>query len=238
MTELLQLDSISRIRFLLFGKLESFSIYNNSGFSSFSDEHIVEKFVKWDKKCFEIIFDKYSQKLFRYLFFNFGLDKSSAEDVMQEVFIKLRSKLDKFNVEQNFENRLYKFVHNFTIDRFRSNEKQRKTLSFSEISNKSEDWWNNLMQNIVLKDDWTNLESQNQSNIKENLIWKIINRLDWKFRETIILYYFEQKTYEEIAYILWKDKNYIWTMIFRAKEKLKEIIKADPMLKNAVEIDL
>jgi hypothetical protein len=48
MTEILQLDHLSRIRFLLFGKLESFSIYNNnnSNFAAFSDENLVEKFVK------------------------------------------------------------------------------------------------------------------------------------------------------------------------------------------------
>lgn len=238
MLELLQLDYISRLRFLLFWKLESFSLYGNN-FGGLTDENLVEKFVKWDKKCFEVIFDKYSQKLFRYLFFNFWLDKASAEDVLQEVFIKLRSKLDKFNTEQNFENRLYKFTHNLTIDRLRWNEKhQNKTVNFSEISKNGEDWWNNILDNIVLKDEGENLSHQNNVSIKEDLIWKLIDRLDWNFRETIVLYYFEQKSYEEIAYILWKDKNYIGTMIFRAKDKIKEIIKTDPKLKDAIEFDL
>jgi len=238
MSELLRLDDILRLKILLFSKLESFSIYWNTSNESFSDENIVKKFVKWDKKSFEVIFDKYSDKLFRYLFFNFWFDKSTAEDVLQEVFIKLRSKLDKFDTKQNFENWLYRFVHNFVIDRFRTNEKHQKVINFWDIEKKSDNWWNNLMENIVLKDDGTNLSEECQKNIKEEIIWKLINRLDWGFRETIILYYFEHKTYDEIAFILWKDKNYVWTMIFRAKDKLKDIIKADTKLCDAVEFDL
>jgi RNA polymerase sigma-70 factor (ECF subfamily) len=64
----------------------------------------------------------------------------------------------------------------------------------------------------------------------------LLLKLDYKYREVLILYYFEWKSYDEIAQILETTKNTVWSWIKRAKDKLKEIVEKDPVLKQALEI--
>jgi RNA polymerase sigma factor (sigma-70 family) len=51
-----------------------------------------------------------------------------------------------------------------------------------------------------------------------------LEQLQPKEREIIHLFYYEGKSYEEIAEYLWSNKNTIWTMILQAKKKIKEFV--------------
>jgi len=72
---------------------------------------------------------------------------------------------------------------------------------------------------------------------KKELLELLTNKLDNKYKEVIILYYFEQKDYSEIAQILGTSKNTVGSWIKRAKDKLKEIIENDDLLKDALILD-
>ena len=85
----------------------------------------------------------------------------------------------------------------------------------------------NLTDNTKITDDY-----------KRNLLKTLLNRLEPKYKEVIILYYFEEKDYNEIAQIFWTTKNTVWSWLKRAKDKLKEIIEKDKKLKDALIIDL
>ncbi|MCX6779834.1 MAG: RNA polymerase sigma factor, partial [Candidatus Magasanikbacteria bacterium] len=52
-----------------------------------------------------------------------------------------------------------------------------------------------------------------------------LSELKEKYREPLILYYFEQKSYEEISDILRLPRNTVGVLIMRGKEKLKESFK-------------
>jgi DNA-directed RNA polymerase specialized sigma24 family protein len=49
-------------------------------------------------------------------------------------------------------------------------------------------------------------------------------QLDKKHRESVYLYFYEQKSYDEIADIVWSNKNTVWTIISQWKKRIKEII--------------
>jgi len=49
-----------------------------------------------------------------------------------------------------------------------------------------------------------------------------INRMENKYKEVLWLYYFEDKSYDEISDILEKSTNYVGVTLSRAKEKLKK----------------
>jgi RNA polymerase sigma factor (sigma-70 family) len=56
---------------------------------------------------------------------------------------------------------------------------------------------------------------------------KYLSLLQPKEREIIHLFYYENKSYEEIAQYLWSNKNTIWTMISQAKKKIKELVERE-----------
>lgn len=74
----------------------------------------------------------------------------------------------------------------------------------------------------------TDPENENQKttinlSYQQQLIQKYLEQLQPKEREIIHLFYYEGKSYEEIAGYLWSNKNTIWTMILQAKRKSKSL---------------
>jgi RNA polymerase sigma-70 factor (ECF subfamily) len=59
-----------------------------------------------------------------------------------------------------------------------------------------------------------------------------MGQIEGKFRDVLYLYYFEEKSYEEIAEILESNKNSVGTMILKAKKALKEKIKDENIIRE------
>jgi RNA polymerase sigma-70 factor (ECF subfamily) len=70
-----------------------------------------------------------------------------------------------------------------------------------------------LIEEVVLEEDMS------------SEVYKAINKLNEKYKDVIILYYFENKTYDEISDILRIPVRNVGVSLFRAKEKLKISLK-------------
>ena len=58
----------------------------------------------------------------------------------------------------------------------------------------------------------------------KKMVWEAIEKLEVKYREVVTLYYFEDKSYEEISDVLRTTTRNVGVMINRAKAKLKKIL--------------
>ena len=186
--------------------------------SPFSDEEIIKKIKNWEKKLFEEIVERYWDKMFYYAYYQFNFSKEDAENIAQEIFLKVWNNLDKFDYNKNFNGWLYRLAHNLILDNLK---KKKPNIVEEDVADL------NLTDNTKTTDDY-----------KRNLLKTLLNRLEPKYKEVIILYYFEEKDYNEIAQIFWTTKNTVWSWLKRAKDKLKEIIEKDKKLKDALIIDL
>jgi RNA polymerase sigma-70 factor, ECF subfamily len=71
-------------------------------------------------------------------------------------------------------------------------------------------------------------QKEQEENISEHyntFIQVALRKIKPKYREVIVLYYFEEKSYEEIATILGLSTNSVGTKIRRAKQQLKKILE-------------
>ena len=210
---------IRKIYYLI--DLVLFSLWNISLFdneensSSFSDEKIIEKIKKWDKELFEEILKRYWDKMFRYAYYQFNLSKERAEEIVQEIFLKVWNNIDKFDINTNFNAWIYRLAHNLILDTFKKKEVNFIEKDIQEI-------------NLSAK------QEENKDYLLQALLWK----LDGTKRELLILYYFEWKSYEEIAEIYNTNKNTVGSWINRIKKSLKEIVENDEKLKEALLLDL
>jgi RNA polymerase sigma-70 factor (ECF subfamily) len=101
-------------------------------FKHLNDKEIVDFFVKThDEGAFNEIVDRYGEKIFRTAF-RITRDTKGAEDVLQEVFIKLVEKLETFNGECKFSTWLYSVTANASFAYLRAEKKYRNDLSFEE----------------------------------------------------------------------------------------------------------
>lgn len=179
-----------------------------------TDEDLVSKTLE-NKENYRYLMQRYEGKLKRYIIRISGVRQEDAEDILQEVFIKTYRKLNDFDRNLKFSSWIYRIAHNETITHFRKTSRKPKTfdLEVNEIA------LNTLRADLDIESDL------DKKNLGENMA-KLINNLDNKYKEALILRYMEDKNYEEISDILKKPIGTVATLLKRAKEQFKkELIK-------------
>jgi len=106
--------------------------HSEPDYKRFSDKEIVGLFVGTQNEgAFNEIVDRYGEKIFRTAL-RITRDTKGAEDILQEVFLKLVQKLETFNGECKFSTWLYSVTANASFAYLRAEKKYRNDLSFEE----------------------------------------------------------------------------------------------------------
>lgn len=185
--------------------------------SSKTDKDIIKIVSSWNIDAFYCVVEKYEEKLLKYIMRITNIDLEEAENLLQEVFIKVYKNINEFNEGLTFSSWIYRIAHNITIDYYRKN-KDKKEVS---LQTDDEDYVNL----IELLESDINIEEEYK---KKELLIKImntINQLDTKYKEILILKFLEEKNYSEISDILKIPEWTVATLINRWKKQFK--IKAE-----------
>ena len=171
-----------------------------------SDELLVAKVINGDTELYEQIVLRYQDKLKRYIkrLTNRSLE---VDDILQEVFIKAYKNLRQFDPKLKFSSWLYRIAHNESVNLIKSSWIQKIT-SLEPLF-------------FLDKEDKTEEELDRQQLQKQ--INSCLNRLEVKYKEPLVLYYFEDKSYEEISDILRVPAKTVGVLIYRGKLKLKTL---------------
>ena len=163
-----------------------------------ADWEIIQKIQSGDKSSFHEIFHRHKSNVIN-LAFRFTRSKESAEDIAQDIFIKIYEGKLKFDPKAKFTTLLYRITVNASIDFVR----QKK---FSELP--------------------ADIMSENKSSLAEDelkaLVQSAIDSLPEKFRSPILLYQFEEMSYREIASVLSMTEKAVERRIYHAKEALRK----------------
>ena len=81
-----------------------------------------------DLKAFKEIYELYKLKVTR-VAYRYCLDKADAEEVLQDVFMKLWNNKEKINAGQNFDNYLFTITKNTVLDKIKSYKLEKENLS-------------------------------------------------------------------------------------------------------------
>ena len=84
-----------------------------------NESHIISRMISGDINAFKLLFDRYYSQV---RFFTLGIVKDSfvADDIAQNVFIKVWTKRELIDCERKFNNYLYSITKNEITDYFRS----------------------------------------------------------------------------------------------------------------------
>ena len=175
----------------------------------FSDQDLVTKTIK-NKQAFAAIVPRYEAPLLRYISRLGCKDSAAAQDLLQEIFVKIFVHLNDYDHSLQFSSWIYRIAHNEIVSFF------RKERSRPSVLTRAED--NYLFENIV--DD---AELIDQKNLRYTApdIGRAVGQLEQRYRDIIVLKYFEEKSYEEISDILQIPQGTVATLISRAKKKIK-----------------
>ncbi|MCK5475067.1 MAG: RNA polymerase sigma factor [Candidatus Pacebacteria bacterium] len=176
-----------------------------------SDEQLVEIIRKDDQELYGEIIKRYNQKLSHYLR-KFIYDQDELEDVLQVVFIKVYKNLYGFNINKKFSSWIYRIAHNEALNHLRKYSKER--ISLDEVEYR-------------IIDEKIDVGGDVDKKILKKNVEKLLKKIRPKYQEPLILFYFEQKSYEEISDILRIPTSTVGTLISRGKKMLKEELKEE-----------
>jgi RNA polymerase sigma-70 factor (ECF subfamily) len=182
-------------------------------YENISDEQLVQFSLK-DQDCFYYLMKRYEIKLLRYIKRLTTVSQEEAEDIMQEVFIKVYRNLNGFNQKLKFSSWIYRIAHNEIINQYR---KTRHRLAIIPLNIEDEA---NLIDSI---NDTIEIDGAYEKLENAERVRKALAELPNKYREILVLRYLEDKSYGEISDILRKPPGTVATQINRAKASFKKI---------------
>ncbi len=175
-----------------------------------SDGEVVELVRSCDQELYRELVRRYQEKLLRYA--NYLVrDEEPAADVVQEAFIKAFVNLQSFNVRKKFSSWIYRIVHNEAVNYLK---RSKKVIPFA-----GRGWLADKVKSS------TDLENDFLKNQEREQVQQALEKLPLKYREPLILFYFEEKSYDEISDILRMPVGTVGTRISRGKKLLREVLE-------------
>jgi RNA polymerase sigma-70 factor (ECF subfamily) len=177
--------------------------------SHLTDEEMALQVQHGETYWFAVLVERYEAKMVRYAKkFLFGYD--DTQDVVQDIFIKAYTNIQSFDPNRRFSPWLYRIAHNEFINAIR--KKGRDKVSFFDPD--------------VL---FPNLASEEEPKEHDHVELKkaldvCLDKIDIKYREPLVLYYYEEQDYQEIAEIMRIPISTVGVRIKRGKDALKKIM--------------
>ncbi|HAS00270.1 MAG: RNA polymerase sigma-70 factor, ECF subfamily [Candidatus Moranbacteria bacterium GW2011_GWC2_37_73] len=188
-----------------------------------TDEQLVALTLK-DENFYAILIERYEEKLTRYILRISGGSKEDVEDTLQDVFISAYKNLNDFDPDLKFSSWIYRIAHNKVISHFRKITARPKTVTYEG---------DGQLLNILASD--LDIARDLERKYTGEEVRSILEELDEKYREVLVLKFLEEKDYKEISDILEKPMGTVATLINRAKKQFKEkSLKREANNKNII----
>lgn len=176
--------------------------YNFEKYSDTELYNLLSKNAKESELAFLEIYRRYSGRIYAYCKRFLG-NKEDAMDVFQDTFVRFYHSSKEIRQMTNLPAFLLRIAKNLCLNHLRQ---KRQSLEV-------EDYMSSI-----------NIENQNDNNEILQIIHNAINQLPEDFREIFILREYQGMSYNEIAQHLNISLSLVKVRLFRAKEKLREIL--------------
>lgn len=176
-----------------------------------------------DSPSFDSVHDEYRQRILRYLERMVG--PGEAEELTQEVFLKVSQALEGFRGESKLSTWIYRIATNVALDRLRS-------PSFAQASSGVSAEEREIAESLEDKDVWSGEERPEliQSLIRREMdecIRGVVEQLSEEYRTVLVLSEFEGLKDREIADILRESLQAVKIRLHRARAKLKAALESN-----------
>lgn len=179
-----------------------------------TDEELVE-LSTGNTEYFGCLMRRYEGKILRYIRRITNVSEEEAQDILQETFIKAYVNIRDFDTALKFSSWLYRIAHNQTISNYRKNKVRPQGHSV--------DVEDSVLNNIASELD---IARQVDQGLLRKNIERVLEKMDEKYREVLVLRYLEEKDYKEISDILKKPMGTVATLLNRSKAHFKKALQA------------
>ncbi|MEX1190637.1 MAG: sigma-70 family RNA polymerase sigma factor [Brumimicrobium sp.] len=180
-----------------------------------SDELLMSSLQTGDESAFNILYDRYSDRILYYMYKMLRQDEAKAQDFTQDVFLKVVEFSDKFDTNKSFKTWIFTIAANHCKNYFRSN-KQMVEINSSGATKLFQD---------SKEDEYDQKEFRKHLNAE-------VDKLSYTYKETFILRYKEDLKLKEIAEIMDCPVGTIKSRLNHVTGVLAEKLKAYEVLFN------
>jgi RNA polymerase sigma-70 factor (ECF subfamily) len=177
-----------------------------------TDQELVARTLAGDQQAFAELVETYQRSVYN-LTYRMLSNPGEAEDAAQEAFLRAYQHLERYDPDRSFKTWLLSIASNHCIDRLR---KRRLTwLSIDEP----------LPPHPALNSDAPNPESAAVRTEQEAAIQDLLGDLAPDYRAAVVLRYWYDLSYAEIANTLDTTESAIKSRLYRARQQLAEMMR-------------
>lgn len=162
-----------------------------------------------DKEAFSNLVEKYHRPVYSVCYRMLGTP-TAAEDAAQEAFIRAYQALDRYDPERSFATWLLSIASNYSIDQLR-----KKKVTILSMDSEKHAW-------LAPPDPGPSPEKAALEKEKQALVQTILAELSETDRAAVVLQFWHEYSYEEIAETLDLSTSAVKSRLFRARRLLAE----------------
>jgi RNA polymerase sigma-70 factor (ECF subfamily) len=177
-----------------------------------SDAELIERCLQQDNSAWELIVGRYKRKVF-HIGYKFTGRHDDAEDLTQEIFLKVFRSLEKFNRDADFSTWLSSVARNYCIDHYRASKREKEVLVEDLVAF-------DLAPASAGSSPHRALEDRD----RRSFLRRGLEALPEKLREAVVLRDLQGLSYQEMADRLGLPEGTVKSRINRGREELSRLL--------------
>ncbi len=177
---------------------------------------LVQRTLAGDQQAFGELVQRYERDVFN-LAYRMLNERTEAEDAAQEAFLRAYANLERYDPDRSFKTWILSITSNHCIDRLR-----RRRLVWLSLEEEP------MMPHPALTSDIPGPEEAALTNERNVLVQGLLDDLNPDYRLAVVLRYWYDLSYAEIAEMLDTTESAVKSRLFRARQALAEHLDAQP----------
>lgn len=184
----------------------------DAGKPSPSDAELIERCLQKENAAWEVIVARYKRKVF-HISYKFTGRHDDAEDLTQEIFLKVFRSLEKFNRDADFSTWLSSVARNFCIDHYRASKREKEVLVEDLVA-----------FDLAPASPGSSPHRALEDRDRRSFLRRGLEALPEKLREAVVLRDLQGLTYQEMADRLGLPEGTVKSRINRGREELSRLL--------------
>lgn len=190
-----------------------------SDFKTLDDGSLVSEYIAGQHRAFDALVDRYQARLLNFIYRTVG-DRERAEDLVQEVFIRVHRHLARFDRSKKFSTWIYTIASNLAKNELR-NRSRNPLVLFQAITQ----GWEDEERPLEFEDPSSRPDDLFRKRHVRSLVEDTVAQLPKHHREVFVLRELEGRSYEEIAELTHCNLGTVKSRLNRARSSFAEIIE-------------